>query len=412
MTDYYKEAALKAGWTLINGKWRNPANDDGSAYCDTPRAFRYICEDHNIEARAAPGDGTHVRHFYDLSTAHISPAARQWLEAQAHIAATGFEGDHRVAAFATGWVMWVPEPQPQEGDHKVFMPARIHADLHPACFEAFAANCSYIMFDADAGESETLPVYSWDGENDGDGLTDEEKAAMALAGKEAEADEGGLHDELEGAHAIHPEDGMPMEPMPADPGDGVAHSPWCEPADAIAQKVAERMVARATADAYGGDITAYLTASMAQKITAEMEAAGMPTDEEIMTGPGSGLPLGVLNYWIDTQQMPPNAYNIVHGVPVLTGTGILALLRRANVDEGLVQLIGNRLSEGTRAKFDRFNDERMRRVDAATMGQKITELKAASSDVIAIMREVAGRDFPVIATAAARLEKALAALDA
>jgi hypothetical protein len=50
----YKEAALAAGW--IKGtfgetfKWWNPSNDDGSRYCDNERAFRYICEDHGIEA--------------------------------------------------------------------------------------------------------------------------------------------------------------------------------------------------------------------------------------------------------------------------------------------------------------------------------------------------------------------------
>ncbi len=48
----YKQAAIAAGW--VKGtfgqtvKWWNPSNDDGSRYCDNERAFRYICEDHNL----------------------------------------------------------------------------------------------------------------------------------------------------------------------------------------------------------------------------------------------------------------------------------------------------------------------------------------------------------------------------
>jgi len=44
----YRGIAIAAGWVIDpkTRKWWNPARDDGSRYCDTPRAFRYICEDH------------------------------------------------------------------------------------------------------------------------------------------------------------------------------------------------------------------------------------------------------------------------------------------------------------------------------------------------------------------------------
>ena len=45
----YRAAALADGWIIgPNGKWWRPSNDSGARYCDTPRAFRYICEDHDI----------------------------------------------------------------------------------------------------------------------------------------------------------------------------------------------------------------------------------------------------------------------------------------------------------------------------------------------------------------------------
>lgn len=240
----------------------------------------YDAADRRDVSRQAKGHGNqHVRHFYDLSTAHVSPAARQWLEANAWANANGKE-EARVAAFATGWMMHVPLID-DEGEERIA--DRVPSDLVAACLEAKRAGCDYVMFDADADESDTLPVYEEPADPGDDGLTDEEKAALALA------DEGGLHDELDGAHAIHPEDGRPMDHGDADP--------------------------------YGGDITAYL----------------------------------------DGERIA-NAYHVVKGVPVLAGTGILALLRRANVDEGLVQLIGNRLSDGAAAKFELM---RLGRIESA-----------------------------------------------
>lgn len=46
-----QETVRKAGWIIGTfgqaKKWYNPKNDDGSRYCvDSPRAFRYIVEDH------------------------------------------------------------------------------------------------------------------------------------------------------------------------------------------------------------------------------------------------------------------------------------------------------------------------------------------------------------------------------
>jgi hypothetical protein len=55
--DAYEIAALAAGWRIgPAGKWTNPSSNSGASYPDTPRAFRYICEDHGLmpSADAAP----------------------------------------------------------------------------------------------------------------------------------------------------------------------------------------------------------------------------------------------------------------------------------------------------------------------------------------------------------------------
>lgn len=120
-----------------------------------------------------------IRSFYDLSTAHVSPAARQWLELNAGANAMQRGGTaHPVAAFMFGWMMWVPNDL--EG---------LHSDLLDACVEALRCGCNYMLFDADAEIIGTLPVWEED-ETSLEGLSEQEIEALKL---------------------IHPEDGLPMD---------------------------------------------------------------------------------------------------------------------------------------------------------------------------------------------------------
>lgn len=138
-----------------------------------------------------------VRRFLDISTAHVSPAARHWLEANAWANAMQAReaGDSfRVAAFETGWIMYAPE----FGNHE-----RVHPDLVMPVVHARNAGCEYVCFDADATEVDGLATYEEDAASD-EGLTDEEKAALALADRDigeevarlAAQEDAGIADEL------------------------------------------------------------------------------------------------------------------------------------------------------------------------------------------------------------------------
>lgn len=48
-------AVRAAGWIIgPHGKWINPAINDGASYCDTPRAFKNICEDYGLAMPLEP----------------------------------------------------------------------------------------------------------------------------------------------------------------------------------------------------------------------------------------------------------------------------------------------------------------------------------------------------------------------
>lgn len=48
-------AVRAAGWIIgPHGKWINPAINDGASYCDTPRAFKNICEDYRLASPLEP----------------------------------------------------------------------------------------------------------------------------------------------------------------------------------------------------------------------------------------------------------------------------------------------------------------------------------------------------------------------
>jgi hypothetical protein len=45
----YQAAAFADGWEIgPHGKWYNRRRANGATYVNTPRAFRYICEDHKL----------------------------------------------------------------------------------------------------------------------------------------------------------------------------------------------------------------------------------------------------------------------------------------------------------------------------------------------------------------------------
>lgn len=106
-------------------------------------------------------DHPNVRRFLDLSTAHLSPAARAWLSEGARLNhAANYHGFGSGAAISTlgatlyGWFMHAPEPADEDGiDHG--MPA----DLLPIVRHARSLGCDYLLFDADAETVEGLEVF-------------------------------------------------------------------------------------------------------------------------------------------------------------------------------------------------------------------------------------------------------------
>lgn len=120
-----------------------------------------------------------IRKFLDISTAHVSPAARQWLEANAWASAAhspGMVEPERVAAFVTGWIMFAPEIE-----H--IAESGIDNDLIVPCMFARGLGCDYICFDADAETLAELPVYEEE-EGTTEGLTDEEKVVLDMVAKD------------------------------------------------------------------------------------------------------------------------------------------------------------------------------------------------------------------------------------
>ena len=87
-----------------------------------------------------------LRLFFDCSTAHLSPAARAYLDR--HAAA----GDEMIASTPYGWFVWC-------GGEVEEAPA----DLATIMVHATAMDADYILFDADAEVSRHLPTFEWSG---------------------------------------------------------------------------------------------------------------------------------------------------------------------------------------------------------------------------------------------------------
>lgn len=180
-----------------------------------------------------------IRKMLDLSTNHVSPAARLWLEAQSWAAVTKGESTMVVARHNSGWLVYASaEPA-----------GSLHDDLYDACVEARRQDCEFLYFDADGEELETLKLYGEADDDSGKGWTDEEMAVMNAIVAEADAadgpsipilddagrlvdDEGGLHDELDEA----PKDDALGNEVPADLDDEDRENWLAEAADKLARR--------------------------------------------------------------------------------------------------------------------------------------------------------------------------------
>ncbi|WPE19911.1 hypothetical protein [Shinella zoogloeoides] len=105
-----------------------------------------------------------VRKFLDLSTAHLSPAARAWLSegstlnhAANYHGLAGGAAMSALGATLTGWFMHAPN-LPDCGRTLYGIPE----DLFPVIRHARAKGCDYICFDADAEILPELPVLDED----------------------------------------------------------------------------------------------------------------------------------------------------------------------------------------------------------------------------------------------------------
>ena len=103
-----------------------------------------------------------VRTFLDLSTAHLSPAARAWLSEAATLNhAANYHGVGHGAAIGTlgatltGWFLHAPDLPTNEGSDY-----GMAEDLFPIIRHAHAHDCHCILFDADAQIIDELPVFN------------------------------------------------------------------------------------------------------------------------------------------------------------------------------------------------------------------------------------------------------------
>lgn len=97
-----------------------------------------------------------IRNFLDLSTAHVSPAARGWLDDQGYANGMEMHCEHTVAAFRDGWLVYAPSPESVRD-------TKLHPDLLAAAGRARGLDCDYLLFDRDAEVLPGLPLWNDDG---------------------------------------------------------------------------------------------------------------------------------------------------------------------------------------------------------------------------------------------------------
>lgn len=108
---------------------------------------------------AASNDEFPARKFLDTSTAHVSPAARDWLDEQGRIAAAAVtdqdeEPAIHIGRLVTGWFFYADEnpSSPYLG---------IPDDVIRLMQEARKRGCEYVLLDRDAEPLDGLPTYEW-----------------------------------------------------------------------------------------------------------------------------------------------------------------------------------------------------------------------------------------------------------
>lgn len=102
-----------------------------------------------------------IQSFLDISTAHLSPAARAWLsECATENHAVSYHGAGKGAPIGTlgatlyGWFMHAPALRGADSfDHG------IPEDMHPIIDHAHQWGVHYILFDADGTVIKGLPTY-------------------------------------------------------------------------------------------------------------------------------------------------------------------------------------------------------------------------------------------------------------
>jgi hypothetical protein len=98
-----------------------------------------------------------IHQFLEISTAHISPSARIWLNEQADLnnADGGYNECWHVASHVHGW--WVFAGETEEKDDM----RMLHSDLLQVCEYARSKQCYFVLFDGDGEQIDALPVYEW-----------------------------------------------------------------------------------------------------------------------------------------------------------------------------------------------------------------------------------------------------------
>ena len=86
-----------------------------------------------------------LRLFFDCSTAHLSPASRDYLDSHA------LARDEMIASTPYGWFVWCGDEIEED----------VPADLATVIRHARALDADYILFDADAEVSDALPRFEW-----------------------------------------------------------------------------------------------------------------------------------------------------------------------------------------------------------------------------------------------------------
>jgi sugar phosphate isomerase/epimerase len=107
-----------------------------------------------------------IRKFLDISTAHLSPEAKAWLDecgwcnAEAshyYDSAKHFGGSlGSVGLTLSGYLTWCPQEDHDEDDWHGMPP-----DLAHVCRHARSLGCDYVLFDADSMPIDDLPTWEW-----------------------------------------------------------------------------------------------------------------------------------------------------------------------------------------------------------------------------------------------------------